>query len=412
MTTTSNYLSFTWLLLTSSFVGTPIILAQDKGASSLSPIETSVAVVTPAGQRIDLAGMRPQVLVLSPDGKSLITSGKTNKLVVINPSNHVVSQSVDFPTKDQTSKSEVASPNILKPDPTALVSYTGLIYSSDGKHVYLSNVGGSISVFTVDAEGKHAASHTIPLPDAKAPRRAPEIPSGLAIDESNNRLFVCGNLSNSLIEINLNDRKVVRKLPVGVAPYDVVVYKNKAYVSNWGGRIPGDGDLTGPAGRGTTVRVDPVRHIANEGTVSIVDLASGATETIMVGLSPSDLALSPNGKYLVCANSNSDSLSILSTETGKVVETVWVNAKQSDLYGAAPNALAFNSEGDTLYVANGSQNAVAVLSFDPADKGDTLLGPHSGWMVSRSHRVRSRSQRNQRGQSQGSAKQAIEKRKK
>jgi len=85
------------------------------------------------------------------------------------------------------------------------------------------------------------------------------------------------------------------------------------------------------------------------------------------------LALSPNGKYLVCANSNSDTLSILSTETGKVVETVWVNAKQSDLYGAAPNALAFNTEGDTLFVANGSQNAIAVMSFDPDDKGDTRL---------------------------------------
>ncbi len=373
MTQTSKYLALTWLLLSSSFVGTPIILAQDRGASSVSPIETPVAVVTPAGQRIELAGMRPQVLALSPGGKSLITSGKTNKLVVIDSSNHEVSQSVDFPTKDQTSKSETASPNILKPDPTALVSYTGLLYSNDGKRVYLSNVGGSISVFTVDMDGKHAASHTIPLPEAKAPRRAQEIPSGLAIDESDNRLFVCGNLSNSLIEINLADRKVVRKIPVGVAPYDVVVHKNKAYVSNWGGRIPGEGDLTGPAGRGTTVRVDPVRHIANEGTVSIVDLTSGATETIMVGLSPSDLALSPDGRYIVCANTNSDSLSILSTETGKVVETVWVNAKQSDLYGAAPNALAFNGVGDTLYVANGSQNAIAVFSFDPAEKGDTLL---------------------------------------
>ena len=356
-----------------TFVGASISSAQDKNAFRTDPIETPVAVVTPAGHRIEMAGMRPQVLVFSPDGKSLITSGKTNKLVVINPNNNTVSQTIDFPAKDQTSEPEIASPNILKPDATALVSYTGLVYSSDGKRVYLSNVGGSIKVFSVDADGKHAPSHTIPLPDAKAPRRAQEIPSGLAIDESGNKLFVCGNLSNSLIEIDLADHKVVRKLPVGVAPYDVVIHKNKAYVSNWGGRIPGAGDLTGPAGRGTTVRVDPVRHIANEGTVSIIDLTTGAIETVMVGLSPSDLALSPDGRYIVCANTNSDSLSILSTETGKVVETVWVNAKQSDLYGAAPNALSFDSDGNTLYVANGSQNAIAVMSFDPDDKGDTKL---------------------------------------
>ena len=317
--------------------------------------------------------MRPQVLVLSPDRKSLITSGKTNKLIVINPDTKEVTQTIDFPSKEQTTEPDISSPNILKPDSAALVSYTGLVYTKDGTRVYMSNVGGSIKVFSVAADGKHAPSHTIPLPDAKAPRRAQEIPSGLAIDEAAGKLFACGNLSNTLIEINLPDGKVERKFPVGVAPYDVVVHKNKAYVSNWGGRIPGEGDLTGPAGRGTTVRVDPVRHIANEGTVSIVDLKAGTIETTLVGLSPSDLALSPDGKYIVCANTNSDTLSILSTDTGKVVETVWVNAKQSDLYGAAPNALAFNTEGDTLFIANGSQNAIAVMSFEPDDRGDTRL---------------------------------------
>jgi len=354
------------------FVYAAMVSGQNVSGQNAS-IENPVSVVTPAGHRIELAGMRPQVLVVSPDGKSLLTSGKTNKLVVIQADSKEVAQSVDFPSKDQTSEPDVASPNILKPDTTALVSYTGLVCSSDGKRVYMSNVGGSIKVFSLSADGQYTASHTIPLPDAKAPRRAQEIPSGLAINESNGSLLVCGNLSNTLIEINLADGKTVRKFPVGVAPYDVVIHNNKAYVSNWGGRVPGKDDLTGPAGRGTTVRVDPVRHIANEGTVSILDLKSGAIETTFVGLSPSDLAVSPDGKYVVCANSNSDSLSILSTETGKVVDTAWVNAKQSDLYGAAPNALAFNATGDTLYVANGSQNAIAVMSFDPADKGETVL---------------------------------------
>ena len=44
--------------------------------------------------------------------------------------------------------------------------------------------------------------------------------------------------------------KVLRTFDVGVAPYDVVLVGQKAYVSNWGGRRPA-GDLTGPpvAGR-------------------------------------------------------------------------------------------------------------------------------------------------------------------
>jgi hypothetical protein len=43
-----------------------------------------------------------------------------------------------------------------------------------------------------------------------------------------------------------------------------VLTGGKAYVSNWGGRRPRPGELTGPAGRGTEVKVDPIRHVASE----------------------------------------------------------------------------------------------------------------------------------------------------
>ena len=355
-------------------IGSTLTAQLVKAQPGTDGIETPLnQVVTPAGHKIDLPGMRPQVLVLTPNGKWLITSGKTNKLSIINAETREIAQSVDFPSKDQIAEPTVASPNILMPDTAALVSYTGLVCSADGKRVYVSNVAGSIKVFAIDGSGVVSPSHTIPLPPANAPRRPQEIPSGLALDETTGKLYVCGNLSNHLIEVNIADGKVERKIPVGFAPYDVVLHGKKAYVSNWGGRIPGTEDLTGPAGRGTKVRVDPVRHIANEGTVSIVDLATGVTKECLVGLGPSDLILSPDGKYIVCANTNSDTLSILSTESDQVVDTAWVNAKQSDLYGAAPNSLAFDAEGKTLFVANGSQNAIAVMNFEPEDKGDTKL---------------------------------------
>ena len=112
------------------------------------------------------------------------------------------------------------------------------------------------------------------MPQANAPRRKEEIPSGLALSADGTRLYVCGNLSNQLLELDAASGKVLRTFPVGVAPYDVLLTGGKAYVSNWGGRRPGDGDLTGPAGRGTLVRVDPEKLIASEGSVSIVPLSS------------------------------------------------------------------------------------------------------------------------------------------
>lgn len=329
--------------------------------------------LTPVGRQIELPGMRPQAMALSPNGNLLVVSGKSNELVVIDPVSGEVRRKVALPDDAQTTMPQAPSTNILQPDKKAQVSYTGLIFSPDGRWIYLSNVNGSIKVFSVSEDGFVRGSHSIPLPNANAPRRKPEVPSGLAISEDGTLLYVCGNLSNQLLEIQVDKGKVLRSFDVGVAPYDVVLAAGKAYVSNWGGRRAGENDLTGPVGRGTKARVDPVRHIASEGSVSIVDLNNGQSQELLTGLHASGLARSPDGKYVVCANAGSDTLSVISTETRSVEETLWPKSKPSDLFGASPNALAFDRSGETLYVANGSQNAIAVMAFDPEDKGESIL---------------------------------------
>lgn len=345
------------------------------GRSREEYISTPVnQVLTPYGRQVELAGLRPQTLALSPDGKRLLVSGKTSELLVIDVDQAEIVQRVEFPGDDQTEPSKVVSPNILNPDRKGQVSFTGLAYSHDGKRVYLSNVNGSIKVFSVDDQGAIRPSHAIPLPEANAPRRKPEIPSGLALSADDTKLYVCGNLSNRLLEIDTADGEVLRSWDVGMAPYDVVLVDGKAFVSNWAGRRPGAGDLTGPAGRGTEVRVDSVRHIASEGSVSVIRLAENKVSTeLLTGLHASALAISPDREYVVCANAGSDHLSIIDVAQEAVVETVWAKYKPSDLFGASPNALAFDDSGKTLFVANGTQNAVAVFHFDPEDKGDTKL---------------------------------------
>src|SRR6185503_7264590 len=152
--------------------------------------------------------------------------------------------------------------------------------------------------------------------------------------------------------------------------------------------------VVGPAGRGTEVKVDPVRHIANEGSVTVLDLDTGRTRAeILVQLHSSALAVSPDGLYVVCANAASDNLSVIDTRTDEVVETIWVKPKPNDLFGASPNALAFDRKGRHLYVANGTQNAIAVVHFDPADRESKLLGLiPTGWFPAAVVFDRSRSQ--------------------
>ena len=73
------------------------------------------------------------------------------------------------------------------------------------------------------------------------------------------------------------------------------------------------------------VRVDPKRHIANEGSVSVVDLESGqAAKQIIVGLLPSAIVATPDGKFVIVANANSDSVSVIDTETNKKLTDITV----------------------------------------------------------------------------------------
>jgi len=122
-----------------------------------------------------------------------------------------------------------------------------------------------------------------------------------------------------------------------------------------------------------------VRFIANEGSVSIIDLAGlKPTKEIMVGLHSSALALVPGGRYLCVANAASDTVSVIDTRTDAVVENINLRWQAGDPFGASPNALAFNREGNELYVCNGTQNAVALVNFRPGRSRIKGLVP-SGW---------------------------------
>jgi YVTN family beta-propeller protein len=114
------------------------------------------------------------------------------------------------------------------------------------------------------------------------------------------------------------------------------------------------------------VRVDGVRHIASEGSISIIDLRRNTvTAEILTGLHASALAVSPNQRYLVVANAGSDTLSAIDTRTDAIVETIWTRQAPGDPFGASPNALAFDASGKNLFVCNGTQNALAVVRFAP-----------------------------------------------
>jgi YVTN family beta-propeller protein len=258
---------------------------------------------------------------------------------------------------------------------TATLSFSGLIFSPDSRRIYLSSTTGRIWTFPVDDSGKVGKPEVLPVPQATDPKKQQELPTGLAVSDDGQRLYVVGNVGNRLHELDARSGKTLRLWDTGVAPHDVRLVGSKAYVSNQGGRRPGQGNLTAPAGKGTTVRVDPVRHIANEGSVTVINLAEGKVKTeIMVELHPCGLAVSPGGKYVVVANAGSDTLSVIDTTTDMVVEKIWTRQTPADLFGAQPNSLVFDPTGRRLFVCNGTQNAVAVVDFEPEANASKVAG--------------------------------------
>ena len=269
--------------------------------------------LTPAGQQVELPGLRPQAIAISPDGKLLVTAGRTNFMAVIDLTTGRLRQKAPLSSRKVEVKLEPVAPESddpaaegddtgadaempvekpangtnKPPSTTAQMSFTGLAFAPDGKHIYLANAAGTVRAFPVGESNVIGIPLSFNVPDAKLQKSKKEIPTGMAVSADSKRVYVLGNLANKLHEMDATNGRVIRSWDTGVAPYDVVLVGEKAYVSNLGGRRPSAGTLTAPAGKGTSVRVDSVRHIPNEGSVTVVDLAAGTVKTeIMVELHP------------------------------------------------------------------------------------------------------------------------------
>ncbi len=212
---------------------------------------------------------------------------------------------------------------------------------------------------------------------------------------------------NEIGIVGLEQGRMGQTIETGKAPFGAVIDAagRVAYVSNWGGRTPGAGDLTAPTGLANDadrVVVDQ-RGIASTGTVSRVDLESGrVTHTIAVGLHPTAMAWDEAGARLYVANGNQDSISVIDTREQRVVRHIALEPFGRPAAGIAPTALALSADRERLYVACGGINAVAVihpasgkleglvptawypisLALSPDGKYlavATLLGVGSGW---------------------------------
>jgi YVTN family beta-propeller protein len=294
-------------------------------------------LLRPAGFQVAFPG-RPVDLALTPDKKLLVVKNRLS-LDIIRIGDRTVLQSLAYPESGS--------------------SFTGLSISKDGRRFFTTDAKDQLHIAELDDRLIMQWQDAIHLPSPSIGGNP--VPGGLALNNQENKIYVTLSRNNTLAVVNLAEAKV-KEIPVGIAPYDVVlVTESKAYVSNWGGREPRRGESTYNTS-GSQVLVDPESGIANNGSVSVVDLAANKSlKDIEVGLHPGGMVLSPDRTRLFVACANSDIVSVINTATDEVVEEISVHLEKDLPFGSAPNALAISRDGKIIYAANGTDNAICVI---------------------------------------------------
>jgi YVTN family beta-propeller protein len=252
-------------------------------------------------------------------------------------------------------------------------SFYGITFSSDGKKIYCSGASGE-NVFAFDFhDGQLTGRRRIAL-------RAPAergVPCGLAIDPAGKTLFAANLWNDAVSRIDLRDDSV-RDIPL----------TTDAVTATAGPATPAADFDTAAAtkrARAAALKNNPAAVFpyacaldARRGRLYVSLWAAAGVAVVDVktdkvidrwpaGQHPCEMALRRDGKFLFVANANDNTVSVIDTQTGRTVETIWDTLFPHSPRGATPNSLALSPDEKRLFVANANINAVGV--FDVADPG-------------------------------------------
>jgi YVTN family beta-propeller protein len=322
--------------------------------------------VTPLGTRILDEKARLLTSTLSPNGRDVAALGWNDfqgYLTIIDVKTHKIVQ-----------QTALASPT-AKTSTDQSVGPDGPLYSSDGSTLWVPQ-SGYLDRFTIDpTTGTATQTAAIQLCGSAGPTSSQcggsseagaangaQLPAGMVLSSDGATLYVALNGANELDEIDTATNTVVKTIRVGNAPRQVVLadHGTVAYVSNEGGYPAKPGEFTNVSD-GTPIVANRVTGAASTGTVSVVNLTTGVEEKeIRVGLQPTALHL--DGRALMVANSNDDSLSVIDTKTNTVAQTVNTNPVPGATVGSYANAISMPTASKVL-VSVGRDNAIAEYTW-------------------------------------------------
>lgn len=301
---------------------------------------------------------------LSPDGKWIAVEGRYS-VVIMSPTTKKIVYRLPLRNYPQIRGT--------------MSTFSGITWYKNGNDydVYwsVSNSSGVSFVVKASWDNKKLEITKTFMFSAESPSKT-AIPNELAVIEEQGKtmLYVVLNGNDKLVKLNTETGDIIWSVPTGVAPYGLVMANQKLYVTNWAGSVPDSNDINVAGTPWGKAKVDARTGATREGTVSVFNPLNGLLlKEITVGLHPNDIISNHNGKYVFVANANSDNVSVIDSQTDKVVETISVRLGEGEnpYFGDSPNGLGITSDGKTLFVANGMDNAVAVVRLGNFNLNDS-----------------------------------------
>ena len=355
--------------------------------SSIS-LPTSKTLTPPTPGRIASTNSFPATITISPDGRyaALLNDGYGTQETLATQSIAVLdlktNQLSDYPDKRFGEEAHQSY-------------FLGLVFGSDGKHLYASvgsvtdptgqkpaDTGNGIAVYSF-TDSKVAPERFIPIePQALAPGKKVAIalrkmapgnaipyPAGLALvsahggaHDNHDRLLVANNLSDNSVLLDVASGKVLQRFDLSTSdlipssfPYTCVATRDgrRAWCSLWNASRIAELDLTS----GKVVRWIKLKE---------------PEDPISPGSHPTAMLLSPDENLLYVALSNADAVAVVSTRSAHLQSVLSTTIRNQEYAGTYPSALAQSADGKRLFVADASVNAVAV--FDTSILQDGPIG--------------------------------------
>ena len=321
----------------------------------------TVLVVAVAGT----ARRNPVWMGRQPDGSFLVSSGQRVEGGAIAFTGRPIDLAL-HPSRDIVAVLNKSSVFLLRADGVirgteialggANAGFRGLIWTPDGERLLASTDKGHLQSFRLEGDRLRRETRIRIHPQDT---EANPVPGGMTVTRDGSRLYVAAANRNAVVEVDLQTNLRVREYPVQNLPYEARLSEDETtlIVSNWGGRPPEGGDRSSKS-QNLDIVVDEIGAPAS-GTVSLIELASGATRHVEVGIHPTAIVVS--GPRAFVANAMSDSISEIDLATATVTRTIPLRWGSLRLLGSMPNALAIRDQ--TLYVADGGDNAVAEVDL-------------------------------------------------